>query len=228
MKKTKYIILSVLLAVASLVSVAQAGQLIETTGGVVSKNAIVGESQKFAVTRTEFAKTNAIKETYQWFALDPIFGFASPIPDATNRVYEIASVQSTDAAYRFVRVQAGAVTDFSDLFGLTVKQDATLIVDIYSPDAEYVTSVLLGDPFELTVKLTDFGQSEKANHNLIFQWYRVDGSGVQTAIPGATKKSYKVSSAQISDVSFYTVSVSNGTTTEQPPELYDVQVEVVN
>lgn len=228
MKKTKYVILSVLLAVASLVTVAQAGTLIETTGNVVSKTAVIGDTQRFAVTKTEFAKTNGIKETYQWFALDPIFGFATPIADATNRVYEIDSVQTTDAAYRFVRVSAGTVTDFSDLFGLTVKQDGVLIVNIWSPDSEYVTSVLLGQSFELKVKLTDFGEDEKDNNNLIFQWYRVDGLGNQTAIPGATKRTYKVAAAQLSDVSFYTVSVSNGSTTEQPPELYDVQVEVVN
>lgn len=228
MKKTKHIVLSVLLAVASLVTVAQAGTLIETTGNVVSKTAVVGDSQKFAVTRTDFAKTNGIKETYQWFALDPIFGFATPIDGATNRVYTIDSVTTDDAAYRFVRVQAGTVTDFSDLFGLTVKQDGVLIVNLWSPDGAYFTVPLLGQPFELKVKLTDFGQDENDDHNLTFQWYRVDGSGNQTAIPGATKRTYKVTAAQLSDVSFYTVSVSNGTTTEQPPELYDVEVEVVN
>ncbi len=214
------------LAITSLVSVARAGLLVQTDPDVISKTAFVGESQRFAFPRTDFDKTNGVPETYQWFELDPVFGFATPIPDATNRVYEIASVQTTDAAYRFVRVSDGTTTEFSTLIGLTVKQEGVLIVNVWSPDSEYVTLVHQGDPFELTVKLTDFGKSENDANNLTFQWYRVDGFGNQTAIPGATGRKYSVASAQTSDVSFYTVSVSDGTTTEQPPELYDVEVEV--
>lgn len=231
MKKIKNIILATVIAVTSLVSVAQAGQLINetsSTGNVITKNAYVGDSQRFAVTLTDFAKTNGVAETYQWFALDPIFGFASPIDGATNRVYQIDSVQTTDAAYRFVRVSDGTITEFSDLFALTVKQDGTLIVNNYYPDGLFATAVLQGQPFEFTVKLTDFGQDEKDDGNLTFQWYRVDGAGNQTAIPGATHRKYSVAAAQISDVSFYTVSVSNGTVTEQPAELFEVEVEVIN
>lgn len=225
MKKTNRIIVTVALAIASMVSVARAGLLVQTEPDVL-KTALVGESQRFAFPRTDYVKTNGIPETYQWFALDPVFGFATPIPDATNRVYNIASVQSTDAAYRLVRVSDGTTTEFSAFIALTVKQDGVLIVNTWSPDSVYVTLVDQGQPFELSVQLTDFGKSEKDANNLTFQWYRVDGSGNQTAIPGATSRTYSVASAQISDVSFYTVSVSDGTTTEQPPELYDVEVEI--
>jgi hypothetical protein len=225
MKKTNRIILSASLAMASLVSVARAGLLVQTEPDV-SKNAFVGESQRFAFPRTDFDKTNGIPETYQWIELDPVFGFSTPIPDATNRVYEIASVQPTDATYRLVRVSDGTTTEFSAFIALTVKQDGVLIVNTWSPDSVYLTLIHQGQPFELTVPLTDFGKSEKDANNLTFQWYRVDGFGNQTAIPGATSRTYSVASAQISDVSFYTVSVSNGTTTEQPPELYEVELEV--
>lgn len=225
MKKTNRIIVTVALAIASMVSVARAGLLVQTEPDVL-KTALVGESQRFAFPRTDYDKTNGIPETYQWYALDPVFGFATPIPDATNRVYNIASVQSTDAAYRLVRVSDGTTTEFSAFIALTVKQDGVLIVNTWSPDSVYVTLVDQGQPFELSVQLTDFGKSEKDANNLTFQWYRVDGSGNQTAIPGATSRTYSVASAQISDVSFYTVSVSDGTTTEQPPELYDVEVEI--
>jgi len=225
MKKKNHIILSVSLAIASLASVAQAGLLVQTEPDVL-KTAFIGESQRFAFPKTDFDKTNGVPETYQWFALDPVFGFASPIADATNRVYDIASVQPTDAAYRFVRVSDGTTTEFSAFIALTVKQDGVLIENVWSPDSVYVTLIHQGEPFEFAVQLTDFGKSEKDANNLTFQWYRVDGFGNQTAIPGATSRKYSVASGQISDVSFYTVSVNNGTTTEQPPELYELEVEV--
>lgn len=215
----KKIILITLLALSTVFG-ASAQTLIQSTNDV-SKTRSVGDDVKFKVELTDFAKSEKHSLTYQWFGSVLPFGFFQPITDQTNRVLSISSVTTNDPAYFFVRVSDGTTTEFSPLNSLTVTQDGQLIVLVYSPDGEYPVVTELGQPTVLSVK-----KSPGHPSGIHFQWYRVDGSGNATVIPGATSKDYVIASTQISDVSFYTVTATKGSTTEQPPELYDVQVEV--
>lgn len=186
-----------------------AGLLIQTEPDV-SKNAWVGESQDLKLPKTDYAKTNGVAETYQWFNLN-----SGPIAGATNRVLELASVAAGDASYYIVQVSDGTTTEFSALIALTVKEPATLVNQVYHPDGEGIVFANVGDPIEMKVTLTEFGQDQRDCNLLSLQWYRLDSGGNKTAISGATKRKYAVASAQIADVGRYTVVVTDGTTTEE-------------
>lgn len=215
----KNIILITLLALSTVFG-ASAQTLIQSTNSD-NKTRSVGDDVKFKVELTDFAKSEKHSLTYQWFGSVLPFGFFQPITDETNRVLRLDSVTTNSPAYFFVRVSDGTTTEFSPLNSLTVTQDGQLIVLVYSPDGEYPVVTVLGEQTVLSVK-----KAPDHPNGIHFQWYKVDGSGNQTAIPGATNKDYVIESTQISDVSFYTVTATKGSTTEQPPELYDVQVEV--
>lgn len=197
-----------------------AGILVQTEPDV-SKNAWVGELQDIKFPKTETVKTNGITETWQWFNFN-----VGPMPDATNRVHEIASVTPADAGYYFVQVSDGTTTEFSALIALTVKEEAVLVNQIYHPDGEGIVFGNVGDPIEMKVTLTEFGQDQKDCHLLSFQWYRLDSGGNKTAITGATHRKYSVASAQISDVGRYTVVVTDGTTTEELVQPFSVILQV--
>lgn len=216
----KKLVLAVLLALATIVG-ANAQTLIQSTNSV-NKTRSVGDDVKFKVELTDFAKSEKQNLTYQWFGSVLPFGFFQPITDQTNRVLNISSVTTNDPAYFFVRVSDGTTTEISPFNSLTVTQDGQLIVQVWSPDGEYPVVTVLGQQTVLSVK-----KSPDHPNGIHFQWYRVDGSGNATAITGATNKDYVIASTQISDTGFYTVTATKGSTTEQPPELYDLQVEVV-
>lgn len=197
-----------------------AGILIQTEPDV-SKNAWVGESKDLKLPKTEQAKTNGIVETYQWFNFN-----IGPMPGETNRVLELATVAPSDAGFYFVQVSDGTTTEFSAFIALTVKEEATLINQFYYPDGEGLIFAHVGDPIEMKVTLTEFGQDQKDCHLLSFQWYRLDSGGNKTAITGATHRKYSVASAQIADVGRYTVVVTDGTTTEELVQPFSVTVQV--
>lgn len=196
-----------------------AGLLVQTEPDV-EKNAWVGESQDIKFPKTDYVKTNGIVETWQWFNFN-----VGPMPGETNRVIELASVTPADAGYYFVQASDGTTTEFSALIALTVKEPATLINQLYHPDGEGILFANIGDPFEIKVTLTDFGQDQRDNHLLSFQWYRLDSVGNKTAIAGATHRKYSVASAQIADVGRYTVVVTDGTTTEEFIQPYSLTVQ---
>jgi len=216
----KNIVLSVLLALTTVVG-ASAQTLIATTNSA-NKVRSIGDDVKFKVELTDYAQAEKTNITYQWFGSVLPFGFFQPLTDQTNRVLRIDSVTTNDPAYFFVKVSDGTKTEFSPLNSLTVTQDGDLIVKVWSPDGEYPTVTLLGQPTVLSVETV-----KKHSKNIDFQWYRVDGAGNATIIPGATNQNYVIESTQLSDVSFYTVTATKDGITEQPPELYDLMVEVV-
>jgi len=216
----KKIILITLLAIAT-VAGASAQTLIATTNSA-NKVRSIGDDVKFKVELTDYAQSEKTNITYQWFGSVLPFGFFQPLTDQTNRVLKISSVTTNDPAYFFVKVSDGTKNEFSPLNSLTVTQDGDLIVKVWSPDGEYPVVTLLGQQTVLTVK-----KAPDAPKGIQWQWYRVDGAGNATIIPGATNKDYVIQSTQISDVSFYTVTATKDCITEQPPELYDLQVEVV-
>lgn len=218
----KNIILIAVLALSTVFG-ASAQTLIQNTNDE-NKVRSIGEDVKFKVELTEFAQSEKTNITYQWFGSVLPFGFFQPLTDQTNRVLRIDSVTTNDPAYFFVIVRDGTRTEFSPgIKSLTVTQNGDLIVKVWSPDGLYPTVTLLGQPTVLSVETV-----KKHPKDVTFQWYRVDGAGNSTLIPGATNKDYIIPSTQISDVSFYTVIATDGCTTEQPPELYDLEVEVVN
>lgn len=196
-----------------------AGLLVQTEPDK-EKVAWVGEAHGLKFSKTDYVKTNGIAETYQWFSFNQ-----GPIPDATNRVHEIESASPADADYYIVQVSDGIATEFSALIALTVKQAATLINQVYYPDGEGVVFASVGDPIEMKVTLTEFGQDQKDCGLLSFQWHRLDAGGNKTAIAGATHRKYSVPSAQISDVGRYTVVVTDGTTTEELVQPFTVILE---
>lgn len=212
----KHATIAALLAAINL----NAGILIQTEPDV-SKNAWSGESKDLKLPKTDYAKTNGIAESYQWYNFN-----VGQMTGETNRVLELATVTPTDAGYYFTQVSDGTTTEFSAFIALTVKESATLIIQSYHPDGEGGVFVHQGDPFTLKVTLTEFGQDQKDCHLLSFQWYRVDGGGNKTAISGATHRKYIVASAQIADVGRYTCVVTDGTTTEELAQPYSVTLQI--
>lgn len=197
-----------------------AGILVQTEPDV-EKVAWVGESQDIKFPKTEMVKTNGIVETWQWFS----FANFGPIPGATNRVHEIASATPADADYYFVQVSDGITTEFSAFIALTVKEPATLINQVYTPDGEQLVFGNVGDPFTLKVTLTEFGQDQKDCGLLSFQWHRLDSGGNKTPISGATHRKYSVASSTIADVGRYTVVVTDGETSEEFVQPFSVTLQ---
>ena len=131
---------------------------------------------------------------YQW-----LFN-ASPILDATNASYSIASVQENDAG--------GYSVVATNSYGSATSSVATLTV--------IVAPAILSDPASLTVvtgSTAGFSVTAIGAPVLEYQW-QFNG----TNIAGAVASAYAVTNAQLSDQGLYSVVVSNyaGSVTSAP------------
>ena len=209
------------IGLAIVTSVTHAGVLLDDSI-IGSKTVQAGDPLRLAMHLTDQGQAEKHILSYQWFSFD-MFG-PSVIPDATNRVLTIDNAAIKDATYYAGRVTDGTNTDFSILYGVEIQQQGVLIVKQFWPDGNYPVLANEGDPVIIKVKLTDAAQEIK--DMLTYQWYVENpGTGELSAITGATKRTYNITSTQVTDVGYYICSVSDGTTTEYMPEPYDIEIE---